>query len=193
MSSTLDLATLASWYEEHRPRLLAMVQRRINPVLGPRLDAEDILSEAYLTAHARCSRGEQWPNISPYSWLCRIVRDRLLDAYRSAFCHCRDARRELPWPERSSMQLALGLIGTGEPDAEALAADLRERVAATLRRLGPRDQEILWMRHYDQLTFREAAEVLGITENAATVRYVRALQRLRDLWQQLFETEGDQR
>jgi DNA-directed RNA polymerase specialized sigma24 family protein len=38
------------------------------------------------------------------------------------------------------------------------------------------------MRHADQLTFREAAIVLHITESAANLRYVRALRRLRKLW-----------
>jgi DNA-directed RNA polymerase specialized sigma24 family protein len=38
------------------------------------------------------------------------------------------------------------------------------------------------MRHYDGLSFQDAALVLGVTENAATVRYVRALRRLKELW-----------
>ena len=51
-----------------------------------------------------------------------------------------------------------------------------------LAALKERDREILLMRHFDALTFQEAALVLGITENAATVRCVRALERLRRLW-----------
>ncbi len=47
------------------------------------------------------------------------------------------------------------------------------------------DREILWMRHFDQLTFPEAARVLGISESAATLRYVRALERLKKLWEQI--------
>ncbi len=56
----------------------------------------------------------------------------------------------------------------------------------TLGLLRPRDREILWMRHYDQLSHREVAEVLQIKESAATPRYVRALKRLKDLWQTLY-------
>ena len=54
-----------------------------------------------------------------------------------------------------------------------------------MEQLPPRDQEVLSMRHFDQLSFCEAAEVLGITENAATVRYARALRRFKDLWLRL--------
>jgi RNA polymerase sigma-70 factor (ECF subfamily) len=57
-----------------------------------------------------------------------------------------------------------------------------------LATLKENDREILLMRHFDALTFAEAATVLGVTENTATVRYVRALERLRRLW-----PEGDSR
>jgi RNA polymerase sigma-70 factor (ECF subfamily) len=56
--------------------------------------------------------------------------------------------------------------------------------------LKERDREILWMRHHDQLTFAEAAQVLGTQESAATLRYVRALKRLKQLWQHLYPSEG---
>ena len=52
--------------------------------------------------------------------------------------------------------------------------------------LSERDRDILWLRYFDGLTFPEVAEVLGITENAAAVRHVRALNRLRAAWQKLF-------
>jgi len=60
----------------------------------------------------------------------------------------------------------------------------------TLALLGSHDQEILWMRHYDDLTFKEAAAVLGIKESAANLRYVRALRRLKELWQKLYEASS---
>jgi RNA polymerase sigma-70 factor, ECF subfamily len=55
----------------------------------------------------------------------------------------------------------------------------------TMELLGAGDQEIWSMRHYDQLAFTEAAMVLGVTESAATLRYVRALKGLKKLWQEL--------
>jgi hypothetical protein len=51
--------------------------------------------------------------------------------------------------------------------------------------LKPSDCEILWMRHFDQLAFKEIAEVLDITTGAANVRYVRALGRLKELLRHL--------
>ena len=54
-SSVSELAALAKLFEEHRERLLAMARRRIDPALAVRVDAEDVLGEAFLRAGARWS------------------------------------------------------------------------------------------------------------------------------------------
>jgi len=43
------------------------------------------------------------------------------------------------------------------------------------------DREVLALRHFEQLTTSEAAQVLGIQEAAAAKRYMRALVRLREM------------
>jgi RNA polymerase sigma-70 factor (ECF subfamily) len=52
----------------------------------------------------------------------------------------------------------------------------------TLDRLPDADRQVLWMRHFDELSLREIAEFLGVSENAAAQRYVRALRKLRAVW-----------
>ena len=186
-SSVVDLAMLGRLFEEQRPKLLAMVQRRLDPALAARLSAEDILSDAFLEARRKWPAFKAQPALTPYAWLYRIVRDCLIEAWRRQSRACRSPDRELPWPERSSLQLVLGLVGSGSSPSEHLArAELRQQVAETLKLLKDKDREILWMRHHDDLSFQEAAAVLGIAEGAARVRYVRALERLRVRWQQLY-------
>jgi len=90
-----------------------------------------------------------------------------------------------------SVQLAFSLISPGTtPSAAAAQHEVQQRIRQALDLLGPRDQEILWMRHYDDLTFKEAAAVVGIKESAANLRYVRALRRLKELWERLYESSG---
>ena len=43
------------------------------------------------------------------------------------------------------------------------------------------DQEIVAMRHFEQMSNRETAESLGISEKAASNRYVRALAQLKKI------------
>ncbi len=180
--SVNDLAALATLLEEHRPKLRAMIQRRIDPSLAARIDADDILAEGFLQAQRKWDRFQQ-SGMTAYAWLYRIALDCLIEAWRRETRDRRNPDREMPWPDRSSVQLGLNLIGTGTtPSSAAARKELQARMRQALETLKPADREILWMRHYDELSFKEAAAVLGITENAANVRYVRALNRLKDLW-----------
>lgn len=117
--------------------------------------------------------------------------DCLIEAWRRETRGRRDLHRDLPWPEGSSLQLGLSLMHPGTSPASALSREeLRERMGQTLRLLKDKDKQILWMRHYDGLSFQDIALVLEVTENAATVRYVRALRRLKELWLKLNPDRG---
>src|SRR5713101_4686146 len=180
LNSALDMAELARLLEEYRPRLSAMVQRRLDPALASRISAEDILSDAFLLARQKWNSFDHKNGMTAYAWLYRVVMDCLIEAWRRENRTCRSPDREMPWPERSSVQLGLNLVGTGTSPSKAAARnELQQRMRQTLEMLGPRDQEILWMRHFDQLSFQEAAAVLSIKETTANVRYVRALKRLK--------------
>src|SRR5438132_12686909 len=104
-SSVAEIAALAQVFEEHRPRLLAMVQRRMDPALTARIEAEEILHEAFIRAMAKWSGRD--PTLPVYTWLYGIARDCLIDAWRSANAVGRSIQREVPWPEQTSMQLGL--------------------------------------------------------------------------------------
>jgi RNA polymerase sigma-70 factor (ECF subfamily) len=184
-SSVSELAALGKLFEEHRTRLLAMVRRRMDPALSARIDPEDVLEEAFLRA------GTRWSDYDPevmssYTWLYRIVLDCLIETARQAHAAGRSIQREVPWPERSSVQLGLGLVGSTTSPSEAFArAELRERIVWAVQQLKPDDREILAMRHFDELSHAEAAAILGITPDAAMQRYARALRRLKRLWNQI--------
>jgi RNA polymerase sigma-70 factor (ECF subfamily) len=181
--------SLAATWARHAPRLAEVVRRRVPPVLAAVLDAADVLQAAYPDAARRWDTFRARVNEaagSEYAWLYGIVIARLVDEYRRHTRGVRDRRRDLPWPEQSSVQLGLSLVDAGDsPSAEAVRADTRERMRQALDRLPDTDREVLWMRHFDELSFAEAAEVLGIGPNAAAQRYVRALRRLREVWEAL--------
>jgi RNA polymerase sigma-70 factor, ECF subfamily len=190
-STVADMAAMGALLETHRPRLLVMLKRRMDPALSARLGPEDILSEAFLQAHRKWNAFKAQTAMTPYAWLYRIVLDCLIEAWRKETRALRDPDREMPWPERSSIQLGLSLVHPGTSPTEAVVREeVRQHVRQALELLGSRDQEILWMRHFDELSFAEAAAVLDITENAATVRYVRALRRLKNLWEKLHHDKG---
>lgn len=181
------MARLGKLLEEHRPRLVAMVRRRIDPQLAQRVDPEEIVNEAFFAAQRRQAELKGNTALSPYSWLYRIVLDGLIEAYRKETADKRDLHRDLPMVDRSSEDVAASLIHSGTSPSQAAARrEMAERMRKTLDLLSRRDRDILCMRHFDQLSHREAAEILNITESAATLRYLRALERLRKLWEHLY-------
>jgi RNA polymerase sigma-70 factor (ECF subfamily) len=64
---------------------------------------------------------------------------------------------------------------------------LQLRVQEALNAMDPIDREVLALRHFEQLTNSETAQLLGLSEAAASNRFVRALKRLRDI---LMQTPG---
>jgi RNA polymerase sigma-70 factor (ECF subfamily) len=75
----------------------------------------------------------------------------------------------------------------------AVQAELRQQLEEALKSMQPIDREILALRHFEELTNSEIAEVLAISPAAASNRYVRALARLRDILSRLpgFACETD--
>jgi RNA polymerase sigma-70 factor (ECF subfamily) len=155
------------------------------------MSAEDVLHETFFLARRRWRQFAS-SEMSPYSWLYRLAMDSLIEAWRRQNCDGRDPRREIPWPDRSSAQQVLKLVDSATTPSEALAREeLRRLVQKVLATLNPIDREVLWMRHYDQLSFADLAMLLKIKENTAIKRYTRALQRLKDLLPDL-NPHGDQ-
>jgi RNA polymerase sigma-70 factor (ECF subfamily) len=190
-TAVADMGTLAELLQQYRKRLLEMVERRLDPALRARIDPEEILSDAFLKARSQWGWIRDHPDRPRYPWLYRLVLDCLIDAWRRHHRGSRDVDRDIPFPERSSICLAFNLVSPGTtPTAEARRRELEVQMKQALSLLKETDRQILWIRHYDDLTFGEAAEVLGIAENAATLRYVRALKRLKTLWQKLHPEEG---
>jgi len=66
------------------------------------------------------------------------------------------------------------------PSAVARQAETLAQVEAAIESLDPMDREILTLRHFEELGNDQVAEILGLQKAAASNRYVRALQRLRD-------------
>jgi RNA polymerase sigma-70 factor (ECF subfamily) len=120
-------------------------------------------------------------------WLRQIARDRSIDAHRRHRVSARrsvDRERSLTAPahdDRSALELFSHLAdGAKNPADEATDRELARRVEAAIAELPEHDGEILVMRHFEQLTNQEIAQALGLTEPAASMRYLRALKRLRE-------------
>ncbi|GIW93080.1 MAG: hypothetical protein KatS3mg110_1121 [Pirellulaceae bacterium] len=173
----------------NRDRLLRMVAIRMDPVLQRRIDASDVVQEAYLEAARRFGEYKE-QRMSLFVWLRLLVAQKLVQLHRQ---HCvvqgRDIRREITayaCPQASSGWLAEWLVDSrSSPSVRVARAELVASVREALEQLPPLDREVLALRHFEQLTHTEIAESLGTTVDAARKRYLRALKRLASAVQPL--------
>ena len=91
----------------------------------------------------------------------------------------RSVRREATLTNQSSMLLARRLFA-GRPSQVLQRQELLDQVRRTISELGEQDREILLLRHIEELSNSEVAELLAIDQSAASRRYGRAIIRLRD-------------
>jgi RNA polymerase sigma-70 factor (ECF subfamily) len=175
-------------FRRHRHRLHRMVQLRLSPVLRSRVDASDVIQEAFIEAWRRLDDYLKAPKVPFFLWLRFLTRQKLFAIHnRHAGVKARDPRREVSLyegtvPEASTEALAFGLMGQLPSPSEAVdRAELQLRLQEGLDALEPEEREIIALRHFEQLTSAEAARELKISEAAAAKRYLRALRRLKGL------------
>jgi RNA polymerase sigma-70 factor (ECF subfamily) len=85
-------------------------------------------------------------------------------------------------PETTSAALAAQLLGhEPRPSEAAIRAELKVRLQEALNSMEPLDREILALRHFEQLSLAETAQVLGLSESGACRRHLRALKRLKEI------------
>ena len=183
-----DETALMELFACHRERLKRMVKLRLDRRLQGRLDASDVLQEAYLDVARRAREYVASPSIPVFLWLRWITGQRLVTLHRKHFgSKARDVGMEVSLchgelPQASSVSLAAMLLGRlTSPTRAALRAELQLRVQEALNAMEPIDREILSLRHFEELNNNEAAQVLGISKTAASNRYVRALKRLKEI------------
>jgi RNA polymerase sigma-70 factor (ECF subfamily) len=168
----------------HRASLQRMVDCRLNQQLGRRVGASDIVQDALLSASRRLNEYIRSPSMPFHAWLRHLARDRLADAYRRELAEKRDVGREqhVPSGEHSSLDPVVQIQDAQlTPAAMLLRKEFVCQFQAALERLEEDAKEIVVMRHAEQLTNSQAAEILGLSEAAAGMRYLRALRQLKTL------------
>jgi RNA polymerase sigma-70 factor (ECF subfamily) len=170
----------------HREPLRRMIGLRLDPALARRVDASDVVQDVLLEASRRLVDYLRAPAMPFYLWLRHLARDHVIDAHRRhRQAQRRSLDREQPivpaaFADRSSIELAAQFFDQeATPASAAIRNELERRLHAALAALGEDDREIILMRHFEQLSNQDVAAVLGLSEAAASMRYLRALRRLR--------------
>jgi len=166
-----------------------LVELRMDRALQWRVDASDVVQEVLVEANRRLRDYLAEPSPMPFHlWLRHMAQDRLIDAHRRhRVAQRRSIDREQPLAaqggiDHSTIELA-GQLRDPQltPSAAATWQETLRRFQEAVERLDDIDREIILMRHFEKLSNQEAAQVLGLTSAAASMRYLRAVRRLRAL------------
>jgi RNA polymerase sigma-70 factor (ECF subfamily) len=179
-----ERAAFDELFARHRDRLGRAVALRLDRRVAARVDASDVVQDVCLEAFRRLPGYLDRPDMPLDVWLLWLAREQVLMAHRR---HLRADKRAVgreaaPLPADPSAAIVNSLAGAGPtPSGAAAAAELADRLRQALDRLDDDERELILMRHFEQLGNKAAAQVLGVTEAAASKRYVRALERLRGI------------
>jgi RNA polymerase sigma-70 factor (ECF subfamily) len=185
-AKTGDAVALAELFGRHRKRLRAMVDLRLDRRLRGRVDPSDVLQEAFIDLAKRLPKYSTNETLPFYLWLRLVTGERLLDFHRKHLGAAkRDVRQEVTIHRRSipnaeSQSIAAGLLGRYTSGAgKAIRGEMQVKLQETLNNLDETAREIIVLRNFEEMTNVEAAMALGLSQNGASNRYMRALKRLR--------------
>lgn len=170
---------------KHRDRLRRMVATRMNQKLQGRLDASDVIQDTFVEAARALDSYLANPKISVFLWLRHLAGEKLIQAHRRHLgAQKRTAQREQRIlggsPAATSQSLAIQLAGRmSTPSQVVQKKEATQRLTEALDQMDEMDREVLTLRHFEQMSSRESAEVLGISYEAVKKRYVRALNKLQ--------------
>jgi len=181
-----DQAALGELFDGHRAKLRRMVELRLDHRLAVRVSASDVLQEAYIDALKRVEHYFSKPGQPFFGWLRLVVGQRIADVHREHLAGKRDAGREIGMNRGAngadSTCLAARLLGNfSSPSQAAQKNEIFALLEEALNQMEELDREVLALRHFEELSNTETAELLGILPAAASKRYVRALARLKDI------------
>ena len=181
-------AALRELFSRHRDRLKRMVHLRLSRRLAGRVDDSDVLQEAHFEAARRLDEYLREPKLPFFLWLRHLTALKLAEVHRRHLgTQLRDADREVTLhrgmlPMADSVSLAAQLLGTlTTPSQAVIKAETRLLVQEALNSMDPIDREVLALKHFEQLSTTEIAEVLGLSKAGAGSRYLRAIKRLREI------------
>ncbi len=178
-------AARARLLERYREYLRLLARTCLARRLKPKLDASDMVQEAFLKAHERFHQFLGRTDAEMAAWLRRILANCAVDFARRARSEARDVAREKSLEQeldRSSKAIAAFLEASHTtPSGAAERGELSVAVADALARMDEDDREVIVLRNFEDLEWGEIGRRMERSPDAARKLWARALMRLRPL------------
>lgn len=159
----------AGWVEHLIKEYSSSLLRYLVSHVHSREDAEDILQDVFMSVYEHC--GEFDPSLcNEEAWLYIIAKRRLVSYYRKfKQIDSIDEMEDYQLPGDDSMAQATNLMAC------------RQTVARALSGLDQRSRDIVVLKYFDDLSYKEIAEKVGTSEGNARVICSRALKEMQEI------------
>ena len=192
-----DDAVLGELFADYRERLRRIVQFRLDYRLRGRIAESDVLQDVFIRASTRLNHYRQKESMPFLVWLRLLVRQQLVDVHRrhlGAERRAADVEISLDHPISGDTSQALAAHLAGRLTSVSQAIDRAEKISLlekALNGMNEVDREVIALRHFEELSSAETANVLGIERAAASKRYVRAMARLEQILQAIPDFQSE--
>lgn len=156
------------------PRLLSLIRLRMGPGLRSRMESGDLLNATLLRALRSFESLEATHTTSLMAWLAKIAESEMRDQVDRVHAQRRAAGREVPL-EDAPGELAANVRSQ---TSLLLLSESTRRLEAALARLSDEHREIVLLRKFEELGFKEIGERLGKSPDACRMSLARAMTAL---------------
>lgn len=180
-----DSRALAELVALHLPWLREHAQARLGPFLRQHGEAEDYLQDAVLDFLRDAPRFQVRDGLQFRGLLARVLENTLRDRNDWFRAKRRDLAKNASLPTDSVLALDPALQRHTTPSQDATRNEVRDWVRLGLELLEAEDRKIILAREYEDRSFVEIGDELGMTANAVRMRWVRAVARLAEIMKSL--------
>ena len=164
-------------YERCTPKLLSYIRLKLGRALRERLESRDILQATLLKSFQHLEEFRGTDGRALMAWLARIADREIVDRVDYHHRQRRDAGREVPLDDQPALTARVRSVLSQviiDEQASAEAAALE----AALDSLTEAHRQIILLRMFEELSFREIGQRFGRSEDACRMLLARAMTAL---------------
>jgi len=165
-----DKEALRTLFEENKRKIFSLAFQYTKNTE----DAEDILQETFIKAYRFLDKFDFQNGASFSPWLYRIGINCSIDYLRR---HKRDKEKNL---EFGSLENVSSNDADSNPEHARHSKEIREKIEHVLKKLSGRQRMVFILRHYQQLSTKEIAEYMNITEGSVKTQLFRAVSAVKE-------------
>lgn len=184
-AKTGEGAALNLLFDRYIPRVLRIVRMRLGPGLRGRMESMDVVQEVMIRAIKAFDQFEAKDEAAFLHWISKLVQNEIRDLADYHKAGKRNVGKEVASRDESTgPRSVLSQIPADSLYKPSFQLRLKEDVLqleAALDQLPEKQREVIIMRQYEGMSFKDIGEKIGCSEDAARMQFARAMDRLTDL------------